>query len=308
MAKDVASTSIGVYGLSAIGSLLTALLCRAHADVYCFGSEAAVETALTSGIRVNSDLYGVINCRPNVSSTPSIKVDLLFIAVKSPALKGALKAIRGCINEDTIIISLLNGVGHREIIRDACGHQVAVGTIGAVEAVLNPDRVVLHTSPMIPHIEIASDADIKPERLSIVASLIKSIGMSVAIGENENQVIWSKLVRLGAIATMTALTNLPIGVIRVDRKLRILLEALVEEYCQVALAEGGNFLASDVLRQIDNLPGSITTSLQRDINSGRESELDSILGEVINIGQKFGINLPAMGECYSTLKSKAKRI
>jgi 2-dehydropantoate 2-reductase len=304
MAKNLASMNIGIFGPGAIGSLLAALFDRSGKQVYCFGAEQALESIHKHGIQIKSSVYGDFTSRPISTSTSSSVVDLLFLTVKSPALKNSLRAMRNCVGENTIIVTLLNGIGHRELIRDVYGNKLVVGTIGAVEVFLDADRVVQHSSRIVPHLEIASDHDIKPENLSEIASLIESAGLSVTVGKSENEVIWRKLIRLCAISTMTASTDLPIGKIRTDSKLREHLKLLVEELCSVGLTQGIVCLLADVMRQIDALPEDMTTSMQRDINLARISEIESILGKPIRLGKLLGLSLPTMEQSYLTLKSK----
>lgn len=304
MAKDLVSMNVGIFGLGAIGSLLAALFYRTGNQAHCFGNKQAVEFIYKYGIEIKSEVYGDFNARPILSASPPQVVDLLFITLKSPALKDALNAMKNCIGKNTVIVTLLNGIGHLEQIRDALGHKIVVGTIGAVEVSLGANRVVQHNSKMVPHVEIASDHDIKPEHLSLIASLIESAGLSVAIGKSENEVIWRKLVRLCAIATITALTDLPIGKIRRDNKLREHLKLLVEELCHIALTQGIIYSVDDVIQQIDALPEGMTTSMQRDINLARVSEIESILGEPIRLGKLLGLSLPVMEHSYLSLKSK----
>lgn len=302
MAEVLAHMKIGILGPGAIGSLLSALLCRSGYNVYCYGTEHAVGSIRQNGIQVKSGVFGDFNSRPIASVGASSAVDILFIAVKAPALGAALDSIADSIGSDTAIVSLLNGIGHRELIRRVFGPKVVVGTIGAVEASLSEDRVVQHWSPMIPHMEIASDTDVSSETLSSIVAVVRNAGLSATIRNNENEVIWRKLARLSAIATMTAYTQLPVGEIRTDKQFRAQMQAIVDELCQIARAEGVGCSAADVMHQIDGLPDALTTSLQRDICAGRPSEIESILGEPIRHGQSLGLSLPTMEHCYSHIR------
>lgn len=304
MAEVLTHMKIGILGPGAIGGLLAALLCRSGNQVYCFGSGHAVESIQRNGIRVKSGVFGDFQSHPISSVGASFPVDVLFVTVKAPALGAALDSIAGCIGNDTAIVSLLNGMGHRERIRHAFGPKVVVGTIGAVEVSLGDDRVVWHRSPMIPHMEIASDTDVSPEKLSSIVSVVRNAGLSATVGHNENEVIWRKLARLSAIATMTAYTQSPVGEIRTDKQSRARLQAIVEELCQIARAQGVDSSAADVMHQIDALPEALTTSMQRDISAGRPSEIESILGEPIRLGQSLGLSLPTMEHCYSYIRSQ----
>lgn len=304
MAEVLAHMKIGILGPGAIGSLLAALLSRSGYNVYCYGPKHAVESIQLNGIQVKSGVFGEFNSHPISSVGASSTVNILFITVKAPALGAALDSIADSIGSDTAIVSLLNGMGHRERIRRVLGPKVVVGTIGAVEASLSDDRVVQHRSPMIPHIEIASDTDVSTGKLSSIVTVVKNAGLSATIRNSENEVIWRKLARLSAIATMTAYTQFPVGVIRADKQLRAQLQSLVDELCQLARAEGVDCSAADVMHQINDLPETLTTSMQRDISEGRPSEIESILGEPIRHGQSLGLSLHTMESCYSHIRSQ----
>jgi 2-dehydropantoate 2-reductase len=305
MAEVTANMKIGVLGPGAIGGLLAALLCRAGYSICCYGSKNAVESIQQNGIQVKSAVFGSFISHPIADTAASSKVDILFITVKAPSLGTALEKFANCVGSETIIVSLLNGMGHRERIRQVFGPKVVVGTIGAVEALLSDDRVVQHLSLMIPHVEIASDTDVSAKIVSSIVTAVRNSGLSATIRNSENEVIWRKLVRLSAIATMTACTQLPLGNIRIDKQLRSQLHELVEELCLIARADGVDCSAADVMCQIDALPEALTTSLQRDIGAGRPSEIESILGEPIRRGQSIGLSLPTMERCYLNIRLQA---
>jgi 2-dehydropantoate 2-reductase len=231
---------------------------------------------------------------------------VIFVTVKAPALSLSLEGIMPYVGPNTIFVTLLNGIGHREKIRRIFSHRVAIGVIGLVEVSLDEDRVVLHRSKMTPHIEIASDFDVDSEILSSISVTLRQCGFSVLIGANENQVIWSKLVRLAAIASLSTYSQKNVGDIRSETRLRNLLEAIVNELCQIAKTQNVQLSAIEVMHKIDNLPASLTTSLQRDVEAGRASELESILGEPLRLGKLSGISLPVIEYCYSSILERIK--
>ena len=304
MAEVLAPMKIGVLGPGAVGGLLAALLCRSGNQVCCFGRESAVESIQRRGIRVQSAVFGAFDACPMASVSASSPVDVVFIAVKATALEAALGSIAAAIGDETAIVPLLNGIGHRERIRDVFGLRVVVGTIGAVEVALGDNRDVLHRSSMIPHMELASDGDVSPDIVLAIASTVRRAGLSVTIGSSENEVIWKKLVRLSAIATLTTYLQSPVGAVRTNKQSRDMLEAVVGELFRVAQSQGVQLFASDVMRQIDGLPETLTTSMQRDVGAGRQSEIESILGEPLRLGQSFGLPVPVMQRCYSDIKAR----
>lgn len=304
MAKDLNTIKIGVLGPGAIGSLLAASLCKSGFDVSCFGSQRAADSILEHGVRVKSIFFGESVAYPKCNSTAHSLLDVIFITVKAPGLGVSLEQVAPFVGSNTVIVTLLNGIGHREKIRKIFGHRVAVGVIGSVEVYLDADRRVIHRSKVSPHIEIASDFDVDPKVLSSISVILKQCGFSVLIGANENKVIWNKLVRLAAIATLTTYSQKNVGIIRSDARLRNLLEAIVQELCLVAETQDVKHSIIEVMHQIDNLPGSLTTSLQRDVEAEKVSEFESILGEPLRLGRLCGITMPVTEYCYSSILTR----
>jgi 2-dehydropantoate 2-reductase len=310
MAEVIPPMKIAVLGPGAIGSLLAALLFRSGNQVFCIGSEHAVESIQGHGIHVKSEVFGDFEVHPISSIVASFPVDMVLITLKAPMLRAALGSISGCIGNNTVLVTLMNGIGHRELIRDFFGARVVVGMIGAVEVSLDDNRIVQHQSSRAPHLDIASDSNVNMEKISAIASTLRNSGLSVSIGVNENEVIWKKLVRLAAIASLTTYSTSPVGLVRTNRKLRRMLESIVAELCEIAGSQSVHLFAADVMLQIDSLPAKLTTSMQRDFRMGRPSEIDSILGEPIRIGQESGLSLPILEHCFTHIKEQvcAKQI
>ncbi len=233
----------------------------------------------------------------------TLPVDVLFIAVKSPHLSGALLQIPPEFVAQAVIIPLLNGAGHVEIIRAALHSPVAAGTIGSVEAI-QENGVARQLSKQPPHVDLAS-SDVPKEKLEAIASMLRDAGISASVLESEPEVIWRKLVRLNSIATATAAAQQSVGFVRSDPQWRPVLEALVAEGAAVAAAEGVALDVEKVLADIDRLPDGLMTSLQRDVAAGKPSELDAIPGAVLALAKRHGIACPKLSAQYAALIERA---
>lgn len=292
---------IAILGPGAIGGFLAALLLRAGNEVVCIGRNEEVEVIVKKGIELDSKVFGKILARPQAFTRLNREPDVLFITVKAPYLRESLERIPKEFVSSTVIIPLLNGLGHAEILREYFGPRVAVGMVGAIEVKSDALGRVVHISPQTPHLELASDKDIKRERLEKIAGMLKSAGLSVSILDREAEVIWRKLVRLNAIATTTAVAQKPVGFVRSDPEWRKKLEACVREGAEVARAEGVEVDPQEVMRQTDNLPADLTTSLQRDVSKGVPSELDAITGAVLQRAKKYNVPRPIIEDLFNNL-------
>lgn len=292
---------IGILGPGAIGCLVGSLLYKVGNNVIFIGKDSTVEFIKQNGIKIKSIFYSDFNFFPNAIINSVETFDLIFITVKSFELKKALKSISQNINDSTIIISLLNGVGHKEIISDLNVKNLIIGTIGAVEVKLNENRDVIHSSTGKTHIEMSSNNDFSESIISLLSDLMIEAGFSVNILNNENEVIWRKLVRLAAISTMTSIAKAPLGNVLNNPELNLMMENVVQELCLIAETQRFWVKPEEVMSQINALPESLTTSMQRDIQSGKQSEIEAILGGTIRIGKAEGLSLPFLENCYNIL-------
>ena len=94
------------------------------------------------------------------------------------------------------------------------------------------------------------------------------------------------------------------GEIRTDAKLNMMLNEIVEEGVLVASHEGILIDPKKVINQINALPYSLKTSLQRDVKSLRQSEFESITGGVLRLAESYGVPVPAHKYIYNLIRKK----
>ena len=304
MAEISSKLSIGILGPGAIGGMLAALLWKDGHDVTCIGKKTSVAKIKKYGISLDSQLYGNFIAKPNSVEILNKHVDVLFISVKAPFMNDALKRINIDSVKSGMIIPLLNGLGYSKNIRDRLGNIVAIGTIGDVEVTRNIDQIICHMSSSRPKIEIASNFDIANTELEKLSNILNSAGFSTSVIDSEEKVIWNKLVRLNAIASLTSAYQRTIGEVRTNARLNKRLNEIVEEGVLVASHEGIIIDPKEVINQINALPSSLKTSMQRDIMSKRPSEFESITGGVMRLAESYGIPIPAHKCIYNLISKK----
>ncbi len=286
--------TVAILGPGAVGGFLAAVLSK-NSKVICIARDPQI---FKKGIFLKSKTFGNINSHPKIVSQLNKPADALFITTKSYELD-ALKQVDKKFIKKAVVVPLLNGFEHIEVIRKKFGKKVAVGMI-SIEVIREAKNKIVHLSPHA-RIELAS-SDISKNRLARVAEILNNSGIETTILDSEAQVIWRKLVRLNAIAILTALTQKSVGFIRTNRKWRSLLEKVVKEASLIANKNGATIDPEKVLEQIDNLPANLSTSLAKDIAKGAQSELDSITGAIIRLAKLYKIEIPATKKIYDFLK------
>ncbi len=299
---SVETRRIAVLGPGAVGGFLAALAVRRGHRVTAVARPETCRRLQEHGLGLRSPALGDIRVRLEAVPRLEEPVDLLLVATKAPGLDRALERVPAHAVEDGVVVPLLNGVEHVARLRARYGPRIAPGTIGAVELKRSGPGEIEHTTPGA-RIEIAS-RDLSAARLEAVAGLLRDLGIQVQVRADEAEVLWGKLVRLNALACTTAASDRPLGELRSDRVWWSRIRGCVREGVAVARAEGLESSCEEVLARIAELPESLGTSLQRDVNAGRPSELDAIAGALVRAGARHGLDCPTVVELIDRVTAR----
>lgn len=308
-----AAMSIAVLGPGGVGGLVAGALARAHSQAHglrmpigggplVLARESTARTIASEGLRVSSVLLGDFRAHPAVAERLTEPVDALVVATKAAGLSEALERVQA---QPRIVLPLLNGLDHLELLRERFGEQpVVAGTI-RVEADRPQPGVVVHTSKFL-RVDMASRHASMRQPMDLLAATLSEAGIPVRVGESEPQVMWSKLVRLNALACTTSAFDLPLGPIRSTPELRAELVGAIEEGCAVARAEGADIPTGDPLGELTVAHDTLGSSMQRDIAAGRPPELDAIPGAVLRAAARHGIECPTIERLVQAIATRAK--
>jgi 2-dehydropantoate 2-reductase len=161
----------------------------------------------------------------------------------------------------------------------------------------------VQTSPFL-RIDLASDDPALAPQLEQLKATLEQVGIPAVIGPSEAQILWSKLVRLNALACTTSAVDRPIGFIRTDPQWRAKLIACIDEGANVANAEGVDIDRAKPLAELDAAHPELGSSMQRDIAAGREPELDAIPGSVLRAAARHGLRCPTIAELTDQIRSR----
>jgi 2-dehydropantoate 2-reductase len=284
--------SIAILGPGGVGGLLAAALARAGSRVTVVAREATAERIARVGIEVESVALGDFTARPAAVARLTDPVDVLVVATKAAALEQALARVAAQTAVPELVVPLLNGFDHMALLRERFGARVAAGTIRVQADRPAPARVV-QTSGFL-SIELAGDEPSLRAPLGALAALLEDAGVRTRVREGEARILWGKLVRLNALACLTAAYDATFGAIRSDPQRWAELEACVREGVAVAHAEGAEIDPLVVFGEFEVLHDGFGTSMQRDVAAGREPELDAIAGAVLRAGTRHGIPCPTV--------------
>ena len=122
--------NIGILGPGAIGGFLSIRFNSTNNNIFCFGTKRSNQYIMQNGIKIKSNFYGNNQLFPKLKLPKNQFLDYLFITVKAFNLDKALKEYKSISNKKTVIVSLLNGLGYREILEKYFNQNFIIGTIG----------------------------------------------------------------------------------------------------------------------------------------------------------------------------------
>jgi 2-dehydropantoate 2-reductase len=262
----------GVLGGGGIGGLLAGALARSGAQVTLLLRPDSV-TAYGGRLRVESIVLGDFEVDVPAVSRLEAPVDVLWVTTKATQLEAALSLAAPDAVGDALVVPLLNGVDHVDVLRSRYRNVVAAAI--RVESERVSPGLICQRSPFL-RLDIAG--------APAVRAAVRDAGIECRTGHNERSVLWEKLAFLAPVALATTAFDAPLGSVRGDP----LFLACRDDAFNAAGAAGATIDAESIRRLHQVAPAEMRSSMQKDVASDREPELDAIAGPIIRSGRQHG--------------------
>jgi 2-dehydropantoate 2-reductase len=296
---------IAVIGAGGLGGYYGGLLARAGHEVTFIARGVHLAALQEKGLQVKS-VHGDFHVEP-VRATDNPKelgpADLVLVCVKTPALDAAARAARPMVGPDTVVMGLQNGIEAPGRIGAAVGMEHVLGAVTWIAANIEAPGVIRQVSTFRRIVLGELDGSISP-RLQQTVEALRRMGIAVEATDNIRKVLWTKFVFIAGFSGVGALTRLEVGDYRSLPETRTLMTSLMGEVEALARASGVH-VDSDAVGQalaiIDGAAPAMKPSMQRDVEAGRPSELESMVGVVTRKGRELGVPTPTAEMVYAAL-------
>ncbi len=286
---------IGIIGAGAMGCLYACMLCGKNEVTLLDIDKNTVDTVNRDGIfmkeKDGADEKN-FKVKAKISGEASGKFDLLIVFVKDTATRVALKGNQSLISSDTVLLSLQNGLGNFEIMRDFAGEdQILLGTTKHNCVTLGSGKIY-HSGAGVTHIGSPSGNAAAAQK---IAEVFCQSGIEAVECDDVKRLLWEKLFINMTVNSVTALLDAPIRVIAEDGCVREVVANLLAEAVAVARKDGADFDYDAVFRDVMDTAtvlGTGKASMCQDIENKRKTEIDFINGAVVRLGKQYGIETP----------------
>lgn len=297
--------NILVLGSGGVGGYYGGLLSKQGHDVTFIARGEHLKAIQASGLQVKS-IHGDFTVSPARATDDPASVaepDLILFCVKTYSTDEGVQAIKPVVGKDTTVLSLQNGIDAPERIGKALGMEHMIGGATWISSAVASPGLIKQMSEFR-RVVIGELNGQKTPRVEAIYQAFKDTGITAELSEDILKVMWSKFVFITAASSFGSLTRLPIGAYRSVPETRALITQLLGEADAVARRQGVD-LDADIIQKtmafIDNNGPNIKPSMQLDVEAGRRTELDSLVGVVGRKGRELGVPTPLADAIYALL-------
>ena len=293
---------VAVLGAGAVGCFYGGMLARAGNPVMLIGRATHVEAFRKSGLHFEGLKFDErIPVEASTSAEAVRGAKLVLFCVKSTDTDAAAAAVAPFLDADALVANLQNGVDNAERIQARISQPVIPACVYAATEMAGPGHLKHHGRG---DLVIGTLGRAGPDALAHVKECFEAAGVPVAISDNVAGELWAKLVANCAYNAVSAISQLPYGVMIESPGVRELMRDVTEEVAAVAKADGIRMLP-DLLDRVYGIARAMPTqksSTAQDLARAKPSEIDHLNGYVVRRGEALGIATPANRALWSLVK------
>lgn len=302
-----------IVGLGGVGGFYGGLLAKQFASDesvnICFLARGEnLRVILEQGLRVNSKDYNFVikPCLVTSNVEEIGVVDYIVLSTKDYDLQNTLLQIAPCIDKNTVLLPLLNGVKAFESLRVIYPeNEVWKGCTYIVSRLIAPG--VVENKSGRQRLVFGLDSGVT-QRMCQFESILKDSGIKAEATSSITTEIWEKYSLVSTSASATTYFNESIGKVMSTHADTI--QKLLEEVTSLARAKGvilGSNIVELIIERLNAIPGDSTTSMHTDFLAGKEStELNIMTGYIVEQGSLFGLELPTYNKIFYSLQRRGR--
>lgn len=304
-----------IIGAGGTGGILGFYMTKAGKDVTLIARNAHLEAMKKQGLSVQKMWTNETETIPvSAESMESYeakgeKADVILVCVKKYSLDSCIPFIQNISHENTIVVPVLNVYGTGAYLQEKLPKIIVTDGCIYVSANIKQAGVLLQHGEILrvffgvrekedlKKLNGQLDGEYKAERLlKKIAQDFKDSGIDGILSDNIKRDALTKFSYVSPIGTAGLYLHAVAGDFQREGEARELFKTLIREIVTLSKAMGITFeedLVERNLKILSNLPEETTTSMQRDVMEGKQSEIDGLVYEVVRMAKKYGGEVPA---------------
>ncbi len=294
--------SVVILGAGAVGASYASRFYEMESSCVSFAASGERYQRLKAeGLLVNDKYYAIPVLSPEDASPPA---DLIIVALKHQHLAEALQDLNNRVGDNTVFLSVMNGLDSEHIIRSVYGEdKVVYATVVGINA--QRDGNVINFSKGGTIFFGEADNTVQSDRIKAIQALFERAGIDYQTPDDMIRIMWWKFMINVGINQPSAVLSAPYGVFQTSKHAQQIMDLAMREVMAVAEAAGVNLVEKDIqdwYTIMNTLDPKGKTSMLQDIEAGRITEVDIFAGKVIELGKTYDIPTPVNEILFHTIK------
>jgi 2-dehydropantoate 2-reductase len=287
-----------VIGAGGTGGSIGAFMAEAGKDVTVIAREKHLESIQRNGLKMETSYKGNYTVCPMKAFDMdhyNEQPDVIFNCVKSYSLEDTIPFIKRVAHKDTVVIPVLNIYGTGSKMQERLPDLLVTDGCIYIAAEIKEPGIILQNGQIFRmYFGVRKPEEYRPV-LKQVAEDLKESGIAAIVSDNIRRDALQKFSYVSPMAACGAYYDIDAGAAQQGGKARDTFIALMREIDVLAQAMDIHFTENIVetnLEILDKLSPTTSTSMQRDLRQGKNSEMDGLIFEVVRLGRQYGVHVP----------------
>jgi 2-dehydropantoate 2-reductase len=232
--------------------------------------------------------------------------DVVLLCCKAYELDGAMAAIAPAMGDQSVILPLLNGVRHIDVLKERFGAKRVLGGLTAINAAMMPDGTIQQSQLRI-NMNVIGELDGRASsRCTAIKTALEADGIPVQVSENIIAGMWMKFFAFACNATVASLSRSRAGAIASSGAGASFVSAVIEECTRAVTAEGypPSAETAGLIQGLFSQPNSTYgPSTLIDIEDGRPTEGEHTIGDLVERATRRGVSTPILSAALCNLQA-----
>ena len=300
-----------VVGAGATGGYFGGRLAQAGRDVTFLVRPRRAQQLRERGLEIVSP-HGDVTVQPKLVTADELTghYDAILLTVKSFGLQGALEDMSRAVGPQTVILPVLNGMRHVDVLRERFGAGAVGGCACKVMSALD-DRGRIVQIAKFQDLSYGEFDGQPSDRMQRLDRFMNGAGFDAQLSPTIEREMWEKWLFLASLGGITCLMRGDTGSIEAAPGGRDFILKFFDEVTTVISTAGVPPSPSrrDAIRsQLIEKGATWTSSMYRDLQQGLQIEADAIIGDLLLRGRAVGVETPLLATAYTHLSVYTSRL
>ena len=293
-----------VVGAGSTGGYFGGRLAQAGRDVTFLVRPGRAAKLQADGLQIVSP-HGDVTLTPQWVTADALRepFDVILLTVKAFSLEAALNDLTPAVGPSTMILPVLNGMKHVDMIIDRFGKAALVGCVCKVATIIDESGRIIQLMKLqdLAYGELSGEPSARTAQLD---AIMQNAGFDARLSHSIEREMWEKWILLATIGGITCLMRGNVGQIEAapggaDFALQFLAECVATATASGHPPSAAFLMATQAL--VTAKGSTQTSSMYRDLEGGKRVEADQIIGDLLTRAQRLQVPAPLLSAAYTHL-------